>query len=326
MNRLSRRQLQIGLGVLWLVDGVLQLQPFMFGAGFARDVLAPAGHGQPGWVAGPVAFFAAHISAHPVVFNTAFALGQLALGVGLLLPRTVRPAILASTAWSLSVWWLGEGLGGLASGHASLITGAPGAVVLYAVLGVAAWPPRAGIPGRNPARHPPARWLTWVWALLWLGGAALQLLPAQNSASTIADQLASGASDAPRWLAATDRLAAHTIAHAGPAGVVALTAVMAAVGLGALRRGRARTAAVLGGGVFAVLLWLIGQNLGALYTGQATDPNTGPLLVLFALAVFASTPAAVRKPQTTPLHHPPPHPPVPGRPTCRPIATPAAHR
>jgi hypothetical protein len=62
------------------------------------------------------------------------------LGVGLLVRRTARVALAASIAWALGVWWLGEGLTGLASGQASLINGAPGSAFFYAVLAAAAWP------------------------------------------------------------------------------------------------------------------------------------------------------------------------------------------
>ena len=34
----------------------------------------------------------------------------------------------------------------------------------------------------------------------------------------------------------------------------------------------------------ALAIWVIGENFGGILTGQATDPNTGPLLVLVALA------------------------------------------
>jgi len=40
---------------------------------------------------------------------------------------------------------------------------------------------------------------------------------------------------------------------------------------------------VLGGtklSLRGLALWVIGQNFGALYTGQATDPNTAPLVGL----------------------------------------------
>ena len=46
----NRRHLQIALGVLWLLDGALQAQAFMFTRGFAVHVIAPAGQGQPGVV------------------------------------------------------------------------------------------------------------------------------------------------------------------------------------------------------------------------------------------------------------------------------------
>jgi hypothetical protein len=60
---------------------------------------------------------------------------------------TVKAALVGSVAWSLAVRWLGEGLGGLFTGTASPITGAPGAVLLYALIAVLAWP-ASGIPGR----------------------------------------------------------------------------------------------------------------------------------------------------------------------------------
>ena len=89
----TRRNVQVALGVLWLLDAALQLQPFMFTADFARQVLAPSGQDQPVWVSAPTDFFARLIAGHPAPLNVGFALVQLALGVGFLIPRLVRPAI-----------------------------------------------------------------------------------------------------------------------------------------------------------------------------------------------------------------------------------------
>jgi hypothetical protein len=147
----TRRHLQVALGLLWLLDGALQAQPFMFTSGFATQVIAAAGQGQPGFVSAPVHWVSTVIAAHPVAWNVPFAAIQLMLGVGLLVPRTARLALAASIGWALGVWYLGEGLGGLASGHASLITGAPGSAVLYAV-----WPAprgRARTAHARPQRH-----------------------------------------------------------------------------------------------------------------------------------------------------------------------------
>src|SRR5450755_4711543 len=79
----TRRDIQIALGVLWLLDGVLQAQPFMFTRGFATQLIAPVGQGQPGVVAGPVHLGSVIVAANPVASNLLFAAIQLLIGVGL---------------------------------------------------------------------------------------------------------------------------------------------------------------------------------------------------------------------------------------------------
>src|SRR5207237_4323831 len=86
--RVTRRHLQIALGLIWLLDGGLQFQPFMLRTSFARDVIAPLADGQPHFVAGPVHWAANLIVAHPVAWDVPFATIQVLLGLGLLVPRT----------------------------------------------------------------------------------------------------------------------------------------------------------------------------------------------------------------------------------------------
>jgi hypothetical protein len=159
-----------------------------------------------------------------VAWNVPFAGIQLLLGVGLLVPRTARLTLGASIVWALGVWYLAEGLSGMADGHASLIDGAPGSALIYAILAAAAW------------------------AVLWVGAALFQALPGQNSGKAVASALTGGA--------------------------------------GALVR-RTRVPAVALGLALALVFWVLGQDLGALYTGQATDPNSGPLLALMAIALLS---------------------------------------
>ncbi len=49
--------------------------------------------------------------------------------------------------------------------------------------------------------------------------------------------------------------------------------------------------------VVSLWFWVVGQNFGALFTNGATDVNTGPLLILLALAYWNTStsrpPAAV---------------------------------
>jgi hypothetical protein len=295
LMRLTRRGLQIALGCLWLLDGALQLQPFMFTHGFAGQVIAGAGQGQPGFVSGGVNLAAGLVGSHPVLLNAGFAAAQIALGVGLLIRPAVRLALIASIGWALSVWYLGEGLGGLASGHAALLSGAPGAVLLYGLLALAAWPPVAKSGSRLDrltligADLPPASWLPKAWAVLWTGAALLRALPGQNRAGALAGEVRGSATDAPTWLATLDRGVVSGIHAAGVSVVVALILLQLAIGLAALGRAHVRRAAAWAGVVVSVVFWAIGQNLGDLFSGQATDPNAAPLIALFALGLLALT-------------------------------------
>ena len=46
--RSRRRHVEVALGVLWLLDGVLQFQPYMFTRAFMDGILGMANMGLPG--------------------------------------------------------------------------------------------------------------------------------------------------------------------------------------------------------------------------------------------------------------------------------------
>jgi copper(I)-binding protein len=290
-QRITRRGLQIALGILWLLDGALQLQPFMFGPGFAQQVLAPAADGQPGWVAAGVHWVAGIVGAHPAPWNTVFAVVQLAIGIGLLYRPLVRIALTASIGWAVAVWYFGEGLGGLAGGSGSLLTGAPGAVILYAVFAVIVWPERTedapegwrGWLHHDSAGAPP-RWTPIAWAVIWVGGAVLQALPGQNTPADLADSLSGD--DMPVWQMGLNDAIANHVREFGAQDNWLLLVVLLAIGLCALGGRRSRTFAGWAGALVATVFWLVGQGFGDLFSGQATDPNTGPVLLLFSLALL----------------------------------------
>lgn len=70
------------------------------------------------------------------MFDVGFGAVQVIIGVGLLVGPKIRLALSASIGWAFVVWYLGEGLGGIFGSGASLITGTPGAALLYGVLDV----------------------------------------------------------------------------------------------------------------------------------------------------------------------------------------------
>ena len=283
---ITRHGVRLALGGLWVLDGLLQLQPAMFTPDFAHEVLAPAGEGQPWFVSAPIELEVRVIAAQPVAWGVLFAVVQIALGVGLLLPRLARPAIVASLLWSMGVWWLGEGLGGLAGGHADILMGAPGAVLLYAVLAVAAWPPDGGRPN---SRTSLPGWLAVAWAIFWVGGAVLRVLPGQGRSATIAAELNTMADGAPDWLAHVQTSVAATVLDWGTGLIVAFVLVCLVIGLGGLRPGRTRTVAVGVGIAVTLPFWVLGQSLGMPWSGLMTDPSTGPLVVLMALGLIGIT-------------------------------------
>lgn len=284
---ISRRSLQAALGGVWLIDAGLQLQPYMFGPHFAHDVIGGAASGQPGWIAGTVHAASALIAHAPVWGNVTFAGIQAAIGAGLLWSRTSRVALGASIAWAGGIWLFGEGLGGLAGGHASLLTGLPGAVLLYAVLAVAAWPQRGDpLDGRAPAPL-----VLGAWALAWATGALFQLLPGQSSAGQLAATVTGGGTGAPAWLSGVDAAIGHWLERVGPAGVGVLVVVELAIGLGALSSRRLARWASIAGAFAALAIWVVGEAFGQVLSGHSTDPNSGPLLVLLALVTYSAADA-----------------------------------
>lgn len=299
----TRRRLQVALGLFWLLDGALQLQPFMFSKGFAQKVIAPAAIGQPAFVAAAVHVSASVIGGHPVLFDTLFAAVQLLIGAGLLFSRTARVALAISIAWALGVWVFGEGLGGLGSG-ATFLVGAPGAVILYAVIGLAAWPRlepcrpdpplraaqlrrRLAIWGARADDEPPARWVPAAWTITWLLFAALQALPQNTSSRSIRAQLTANAANAPGWLAHAEHAIDLALHHQGSVPAAALVVTEVAIAVLALRRGAPRRLAAMTGIALALAVWVFGQAFGQIPAGMATDPNSGPLVALLGLAVLA---------------------------------------
>jgi hypothetical protein len=286
----TRRALQLGLAAIWLLDGVLQYQPFMYTKAFGQ-MLAAGAAGNPAVIARPITWDATLVEHHLVLLNTLFATSQLLLGIGIAFRPTVRLALAASIAWSLGVWWFGEGLGGVLSGAADPVNGAPGAVILYALLAVLLWP--ADRPGKPApfiaARAVGAHVARALWLVLWLSFDYFALLPANRAPQAVSGMIASMNSGDPGWLAAILRAAASLVAGQGLAVSVVLAVAFALIAVSVYLPPRAATtarAALLLAIVFAVVIWVAAQALGGILASGATDPNSGPLLVLLALAYW----------------------------------------
>jgi len=280
-----RRKLQLGLGVIWLLDGFLQLQPFMFGRGFPRMVAGNAS-GNPAFVARPITWSAGFIDHHLVALNAVFAVIQLALGLGIAWRPTVKLALGASVLWALGVWWVGEGLGGVLAGNASPVDGAPGAVFLYALLAVLLWPAdRTPTASFAAARAVGPRVARALWLAVWASMAVLAVLPASRAPQAIGGMIARMAPGEPGWLAWIDAHAASALRGQGLLASIVLSSALFLVAVGVYLPTRAVRVIIVLAIVIASVLWLA-QGMGGILTGSGTDPDTGPLLALLALAFW----------------------------------------
>jgi hypothetical protein len=330
----TQRTLQVILGLFWLLDAALQFQPYMFGQGFVKSFILVSAQGQPA----PVAWFITNvghfISPDVAVWNAFFALIQVFIGAGLLFRRTVRPALAVSFAWVLGVWFFGEGLGGIFTGTASALTGAPGSVLIYGLLGLMAWPRTAptaattddddddddavsadvpardnepeGVASEGVASSAAGRGIGGgitplaVWSGYWVLAAVLFLLPDNRAPTSISSAITSMAPGSPERFAHFLTSVGQHLGSTGNASAWVLAIASLVIGLGPLVV-RRPGAFLVAGGVLAGILWILGQGwIGGIFTGSGTDPNTGPLIIVLALAMVPAR-AATRSSSVPPI-------------------------
>jgi hypothetical protein len=295
----ARRALQLVLAAIWLLDGVLQYQGFMFTKGF-NQMLAGTADGNPAVIAKPITWDSTLIDHHMVLFNAVFATIQLLLGLGIAFRPTVRVALAASVLWSLGVWWFGEGLGGVLSGAASPLNGAPGAVIIYALLAVLLWPADRAIPAPfTAARAVGGHVARALWAVLWLSLAYFALTPDNRAPAGVSGMIADMEGGEPVWLQDLQKGAASLIGNDGLATSVVLAVALVLIAAGVYLPARIARATLVLAIVVAAFIWVFAQAFGGILAGGATDVNSGPLLALLALAYWPlrNVPAS---PQTVP--------------------------
>jgi hypothetical protein len=282
----ARRALQLGLAAVWLLDGVLQYQSFMYTKAFGQ-LLAGTAAGNPSVIARPINWDATLVEHHLVLINTIFATIQLLLGLGIAFRPTVRWALAASIAWAIGVWWFGEGLGGILNGGASPLNGAPGAVIIYALIAVLLWPAdRDSAAPFVAARAVGAHVARALWLVFWLSQAYFALTPANRAPQAVNAMIASMNSGEPGWLAAIERGGAALVANQGLAASIALATALVLIAIGVYLPQPFGKATLVLAIVVALVIWVVAQAFGGILAGGATDPNSGPLLALLALAYW----------------------------------------
>ncbi len=301
---LSRRSLQVALGVIWIFDGLLKFQPAIFKPAFVDDVIRSMAVGQPTVVASTINHMANFLSHEATMWVAVFGLIEIAIGAGMLFRRTVKPALVASFIWGGGIYLFGEGFGMVLTGHTSPLAGAPGAVCFYVLLGVMVWPREERDPNRarfGADSSVAGRGLLGgtgallVWAAIWIFEAIIWVFPANRTGNAVTNQMSATADGEPGWYAHLLNSFGHAFTGAGVWVAVLLAATSIVIALGPLVSNRSEVFIFLGIAL-ALGYWVTGQGLGELLTFGGTDPNNGPIVALIGLSLLPLVPAQASEP------------------------------
>ncbi len=284
----ARRFLRLGFGLLWIFDGILQMQSGM-PLRMTGQVIADGAAGSPAWLQSVVHWGATIWNNQPVAAASAAVWVQIGIGVWLLLVargRWSRLGGLVSVGWALNVWVFGESLGGILAPGSSWLFGAPGAVFFYAVAGCL-----VALPARSWRDRRLGRLVLAGMGVLLLGLAVLQAWPGrgfwQGSGGALQSMVEEMA-QTPQPHALSALLGDFATFSGSHAVLLNLLVIAALVVTGvAFIAGHTRIVR-LALGVFAVLCvadWVLVQDLGFL-GGMGTDPNSALPELFLAIAGY----------------------------------------
>ena len=288
----ARRFLRLSFGSLWIIDGILQVQPQMAG-GLPSEVVQPSAAASPAWVQDVVNAGGTIWSFHPIAAAAAAVWIQIGVGLWLIAAEAgwrSRFGGLASAAWGLVVWVFGESFGGIFAPGLTWLMGAPGAVFLYIVAGaLLALPVRAWIGPRA------GRLLLAITGASWAGMAVLQAWPGRGfwqggedgTLTGLISDMAGLVQPHPQQ-AMINGMVTFTRDYGFAVNLVAVIALAASgaallAGVTVLRdRPAVLRLAVAASIAFCLVVWVLVQDLG-LPGGLGTDPNS---MVPWALLVW----------------------------------------
>lgn len=277
-----------------MLDALLQCQPDMFRPDFYGMMLMMNRAAPPAWLWNWITDVEPMVISHPTAVNATAVTVQICIGLGLMWRPTVRPALALSVPWALVVWLFGEMGGGIFVGGGSALTGAPGPALLYAVSALLLWPRRPDVAaaaadgGLIPRSATP-----FVWVALWAGTAALESGYLDRSPTYASQAMDTAALTGPGWLHAAGEAVGGLVGGHGALFAACAGTVQAAIGLGVLFQ-RTRRGSLVAGALLALFYAVVGQALGGILSNGitgimgsgATDPGTGPIVVLLALALW----------------------------------------
>ena len=287
----ARRFLRISFGMLWILDGLLQLQQNM-PLGLPSNVLQPAAATSPGWVRSITNFAVDTWTRHPTQAAAAAVWIQLGIGVLLLVAprgRWSRLAGVAGLVWGLVVWIPAEAFGGIFAPGLTILFGAPGAALFYALAGgLIALPDRAWAGRRLGEIVTGGMGLflivmgvvqAWPGRGFWHGGTTSQpgsVVAMAQTMSTTSQPHASASLVS--WFGSLAQAHGWLLNFA-------IVVLLVGVGLALLVDGRYLRPGLYVFAGFALLDWVFVQDFG-FWGGTGTDPNSMLPMLFFVIGGY----------------------------------------
>jgi hypothetical protein len=258
-----------------------------------NGVMAPIVQSQPGPLAVNLQWIVAVATQHIILLNLIVTFVQIALGFLLIIGYRVRETVIASVVWSLIVWYGGEGMNMLFTGQASILTGAPGAVLLYPLLGFLVYPRKASSQTASEDTVLSQIHFHRIMAGFWIFAAILQLQPywwqPGQISQTLSDIMGQGGLNGLLIDPILKELSTLTASIEVPLNILLIVSFLAlGIGLAISREERLRPF-LIASLVASFLIWWIAEGLGMVFTGMTTDFNSGLLLIVMVLACWPKT-------------------------------------
>ncbi|MCL5116573.1 MAG: hypothetical protein M1272_05420 [Firmicutes bacterium] len=281
----ARNILLVGLSGLWILDGLLQMQPLLV-TQFVPQLLKPLIPGQPTLVA-HMLLAASHLwKLHPMSWDVGASWAQILLGLAIIFGDEAgwrRAGLWLSVVWSLVIWVAGEGLGSILSGGSWLL-GSPGSVLFY---GAAAGILLMRIPW-DPERV--ASWWRRGMVTFWLAVALLQAWPAAAwwSSRQLGQFILTQAEMPQPAIVSAPLYAWAHLAFQHPVfwnSLLVVVFLALAVLWTLVPRSRATWGITM---LTTFLTWWLGQDFG-MFGGMGTDPNSGAIVLLGLVAYRSLT-------------------------------------
>ena len=272
--------LQLVLAAIWLLDGVLQYQSFMFTKAFGQ-MIGGTSSGNPGVVARPINWNATLVEHHLVLAEhdlrhhpAADRAGDCLAAHGPAgagrLDRVVARGVVVRRGPRRRAERRGEpGERRSRRGDHLRAAGRP----------AVARPTGSRSPETAPfvaARAVGATAARVLWLVLWGSLAYFALTPANRAPQALHDMVAGMADGEPGWLAALDKHSAALVAHQGLAASIVLAVALVIVAVGVYLPPSLARATLILAIVVAAVIWVFGEAFGEILTGGATDPQLRP--------------------------------------------------